>query len=280
MSAKVVKNTSYYSRFQTKFRRRREGKTEYVQRTQLIQQDKTKYGAAKYRLVARITNTRVIAQIVVAHLDHDETLCQANSIELKRYGVQCGLANYAAAYATGLLCARRFLTKLNLAETYDAIKAKEEEDEDDRRPFKVLLDVGLARTTTGARVFAVMKGAADGGLHIPHNDKRLAGGEDAEKQRFYILGGHVAHYMEELKKKDEAAYNRQFASYIKAGVTPDQIKGIYEKAHEGIRKNPSAAPKSTKEFGPKKPQTPKLSAEEKRKRLNEKLIAAGHPPRT
>ena len=278
MSAKVVKNTSYFSRFQTKYRRRRECKTDYVQRTQLIQQDKTKYGAAKYRLVARITNTRVIAQIVVAHLTHDETLCQANSLELKKYGIQLGLATYAAAYATGLLVARRFLTKLNLTEVFDK-QNEEEEDEDARRPFKVILDAGLARTTTGAKVFAVMKGAADGGLYIPHEDKRLAGGEDADKQRFYILGGHVAHYMEELKKKDEKAYQRQFSRYIKAGITADQIKGIYEKAHEQIRANPAAAPKTTKKFAPAKPQTKRLSAEEKRKLLNERLVAAGLTPR-
>ena len=36
------------------------------------------------------------------------------------------------------------------------------------RPFRCFLDVGLTRTTTGNRVFAVMKGAVDGGLDIPH----------------------------------------------------------------------------------------------------------------
>jgi large subunit ribosomal protein L5e len=35
--------------------------------------------------------------------------------------------------------------------------------------------VGLARTTTGARVFAALKGACDGGLNIPHNEKRFVG---------------------------------------------------------------------------------------------------------
>lgn len=34
--------------------------------------------------------------------------------------------------------------------------------------FRAYLDVGLARTTTGARVFGAMKGAADGGIDIPH----------------------------------------------------------------------------------------------------------------
>ena len=35
-------------------------------------------------------------------------------------------------------------------------------------PFRCVLDTGLARTTTGAKLFAAMKGAVDGGLDIPH----------------------------------------------------------------------------------------------------------------
>lgn len=34
--------------------------------------------------------------------------------------------------------------------------------------FRCFLDVGLVRTTTGARVFGALKGAVDGGLEIPH----------------------------------------------------------------------------------------------------------------
>lgn len=36
------------------------------------------------------------------------------------------------------------------------------------KPFHAVLDVGLYRTTTGARIFGALKGAADGGLDIPH----------------------------------------------------------------------------------------------------------------
>ena len=43
------------------------------------------------------------------------------------------------------------------------------------RPFKCLLDIGLARSTTGARVFGALKGAVDGGLDIPHSEKRFPG---------------------------------------------------------------------------------------------------------
>lgn len=42
------------------------------------------------------------------------------------------------------------------------------EEDGERRPFYALLDVGLKRTTTGARVFGALKGAADGGIEIPH----------------------------------------------------------------------------------------------------------------
>lgn len=39
---------------------------------------------------------------------------------------------------------------------------------DGPRPFRCCLDIGLVRVTTGHRVFAVLKGAVDGGLDIPH----------------------------------------------------------------------------------------------------------------
>jgi len=38
-----------------------------------------------------------------------------------------------------------------------------------------VLDVGLVRTTCGNRVFGALKGACDGGLHIPHSTKRFPG---------------------------------------------------------------------------------------------------------
>jgi ribosomal protein L18 len=87
----------------------------------------------------------------------------AYSHELKRYGLTVGLTNYAAAYATGLLLARRVDSKLKLGfKGMTAIDGKEYHVKvsktDGAAPFKALLDVGLARTTTGARVFGALKG--------------------------------------------------------------------------------------------------------------------------
>ena len=68
--------------------------------------------------MVRITNHKVIAQIVSAEIIGDRVMCSATSAELPRYGVKLGLTNYAAAYCTGLLCARRLLAKLGMAEMY------------------------------------------------------------------------------------------------------------------------------------------------------------------
>lgn len=177
---KVVKNKAYFMRYQTKFKRRREGKTDYFARKRLVIQDKDKYNTPKYRLVARITSRRVIAQVIYATIQGDRVFCAADSYELKKWGLNTGLANYASAYATGLLLARRLLQKVGLDTMYEGNKKCEadyhaDSEEKERRPFKVVLDTGLRATQTGAKVFAVMKGASDGGLYVPHEATRFPG---------------------------------------------------------------------------------------------------------
>lgn len=60
---KVVKNRAYFKRYQPKFKRRRQGKTDYYARKRLTVQDKNKYNTPKYRLIVRFTNKDVIAQV-------------------------------------------------------------------------------------------------------------------------------------------------------------------------------------------------------------------------
>mmetsp|Transcript_34157 Transcript_34157/g.46014 ORF Transcript_34157/g.46014 Transcript_34157/m.46014 type:complete len:189 (-) Transcript_34157:537-1103(-) len=178
---KVLKNKAYSKRYQTKYRRRRQGKTDYYARKRLVVQDKDKYAAKKYRFCVRRTNKRVICQVIYATIKGDRCMAAADSFELKKYGLTAGLTNYAASYATGLLCARRLLNSIGLADMYKGVSSADgeyysvAEVQAERRPFKALLDVGLIRTTTGNRVFGAMKGACDGGVHIPHNTKRFPG---------------------------------------------------------------------------------------------------------
>lgn len=109
-----------------------------------------------------------------------------------------------------------------------------------------MLDIGLARTTTGAKVFGVLKGALDGGLDIPHSEKRFVGYDreskslDGETLKKYIFAGHVGEYMEHLKDEDSEKYSAHFARFSKEGVDSDDLEDLYKKVHAAIRKDPSA----------------------------------------
>lgn len=287
---KVVKNSAYFKRFQTQFRRRREGKTDYRARQHLVLQDKNKYNSPKYRFVVRFTNTDIICQVAYAKIDGDHILAAAYAHELPRYGIKLGLTNYAAAYATGLLLARRVLQKLKLDTKYVGSVEATGEDynvealDDGPRPFMALLDVGLARTSTGSRVFAALKGMCDGGVNVPHSETRFVG-YDAEKKaldaavlRKYIYGGHVAAYMKKLLDEDQAAYDRQFSRYKAAGITADKLEKIYADAHKAIRANPAFVatekkkPAELKTYGKRR-----LTLAERKNRVAQKKVRLGYP---
>lgn len=167
--------------------------------------------------MVRITSGKVICQIIYATLKGDRVVCAADSSELKRFGLTTGLTNYASAYATGLLLARRLLKTLKMDKFYEGSKKIDGEyfdvadkENPERRPFYAILDIGLTTSTVGNKVFAALKGACDGGLHIPHNNKRFPGFSvvekvdkyDAKVHRDRIFGVHVDKYMALLKKED------------------------------------------------------------------------------
>jgi len=282
---KVVKNKAYYKRFQVKFRRRREGKTDFYARKRLIVQDKNKYNSPKYRLIVRFSNKDITCQIAFATADGDRILAYAYAHELKHFGIEVGLTNYAAAYATGLLVARRALKNLHLDDKYLGVEEADGAEflvsplDDGPNPLFVLLDVGLARTTTGARVFAAMKGAVDGGLEIPHKNKRFVGYNkeskefNAETLRKYIYGGHVADYMRKLEEEDPEKYQKQFSHFVKNEISPDHLEEIYKDAHRKIRENPEVPKKPRKESGHfiNKSKQRRKYAKERRNRVNQLL---------
>ncbi|CAI8039135.1 60S ribosomal protein L5 [Geodia barretti] len=148
------------------------------------------------------------------------------------------------------------------------------------RPFRCFLDVGLTRTTTGNRVFAVMKGAVDGGLEVPHNMKRLIGYDSDSQQhspetlRHYLYGGHVADYMKHLMEEDEEKYKTHFARFIKEGVTADGLEQMYKDAHAKIREDPSFTKKAPREDIKKKRwNRKKLTLKQRRDRVRQKKEA-------
>jgi len=147
--------------------------------------------------------------------------------------------------------------------------------------FRCYLDIGLARTTTGARLFGAMKGAIDGGLDIPHSESRFFGYDkeakkyDAEAHKNRIFGKHVADYMTSLKEEDEDSFKRQFSKFIAEGIAPEAIEGMYKKAHAAIRANPDPLPKKEKkaEGKQKRWNRKKFTASERKDRIRQKKEA-------
>lgn len=84
------------STYKLQFRRRKEGKTNYAKRLNLLK-------SGLPRLVARRTNKHVIVQVVEFEPKGDKTLVHVNSKQLEKMGWTAGKKSIPAAYLTGLL---------------------------------------------------------------------------------------------------------------------------------------------------------------------------------
>lgn len=182
--------------FETKFRRRREGKTDFAKRLQLLKSKKT-------RLVVRGFNKNYSAQLIEFKPEGDVTLATAVSKELEEYGWKAANSNLPAAYLTGFLCAKKGLK--------NGVK-------------EAILDVGLTSTIQGSRCFAALKGAIDAGLKIPANEKAFPPIER-------ISGKHIADFAGKLSPEEA---KKQFSKYYSTGQDPKKIPEYFEKAKKTI----------------------------------------------
>ncbi|KAK2495741.1 hypothetical protein MC885_005453 [Smutsia gigantea] len=131
----------------------------------------------RYQDDIHVTNRDIICQIAYALIEGDVIVCAAYAYahELPKYDAKVGLTDYAAAYCTGLLLARRLLNWFGMDKIYeDQVEVIGDEynvESIDGQPgaFTCYVDAGLARTTTGNKVSGALKGAVDGGLSIPHS---------------------------------------------------------------------------------------------------------------
>merc|ERR1711865_643428 len=136
----------------------------------------------------------------------------------------------------------------------------------ENRPFTANLDVGIKSTTTGARVFAALKGAVDGGLNVPHSEKRFVGYDRENKS-------YNAEDMRYLMEEDADKYKEHFSKFIEEEVAPDDLEDLYTSVHEAIREDPSPAEKE--EFEPNKEykNKAKKSYEDRKASVEEKKAA-------
>ncbi|QIB75049.1 50S ribosomal protein L18 [Halogeometricum borinquense] len=177
-------------RYKVPMRRRREVRTDYHQRLRLLK-------SGKPRLVARVSNKHVRAQLASPGPNGDNTHAAASSEDLAEYGWEAPTGNLPSAYLTGYLAGKR------------ALEAGLEE---------AVLDIGLNTATPGNKVFAVQEGAIDAGLEIPHNEDVLA---EWPRNR----GEHIAEYAEKL---DEPLYSGDFD----ATKLPEHFDEVLEQLQE------------------------------------------------
>lgn len=159
------------------FRRRRSGQTDYRRRLKLLRS-----GAP--RAVVRISNTQTTAQLVIYKPDGDEVVNTIGGRNLLTWGWPEGMsqksipASYLIGYALG--------------------KSSQKSGHSN-----AVLDIGLAASTTGSRVFAALAGMVDSGLDIPH-------GKAAFPAEDRLSGAHisdaVAKAVESTKSKIEGAF--------------------------------------------------------------------------
>ena len=139
-----------------RYKRRSTGQTDYHRRLKLLR-------SGTPRAVVRVTNTQVICQLVEYDAEGDQVIAAADGSSLRgkyAWPAKVSTKSVPAAYCTGYALAKQV--------------QKSGHDE-------AVLDIGLAASTRGNRVFAALKGMIDGGLWVPHSedifpsDERLAG---------------------------------------------------------------------------------------------------------
>ena len=180
------------------FRRKREQKTNYTKRLYLLM-------SRQARLVVRLTNTKVIAQLVTSTSSGDSVVVAVDSGRLVKLGWNYSGKNIPAAYLTGLLLAKLALKK--------GVK-------------EGILDTGFRYPHPAGKIYAVLKGVVDGGVKVPHS-------ADVFPHAERLQGGHVAQYATSLSSKKEV-FARRFAQYLKSNAQPAQITSSFDQVKKKI----------------------------------------------
>lgn len=181
-------------RYRVKYRRRREGKTNYKKRTKLLL-------SRKPRLIIRVTNKRIIAQIAKYGEEGDKISVTADSTMLQDYGWKGHTSNTPSAYLTGFLA---------------GVKAAKEGVEE------AVMDIGLATPVKGAKVFAALKGTIDSGIDVSHDSEVFP--DDSR-----IRGEHIAEFYNQAPQK--------FSDYEKKGLKPSDLPHHFEEIKNKIEQS-------------------------------------------
>lgn len=182
-----------------KFRRKREGKTNYTKRIKLLK-------SPNPRAVIRGSLSNMTVQIITYNEKGDKVLASASSKELqKTYGLKAHRGNIPSAYLTGLLCGK---------------KAKE------NKVKIVVTDIGMNVSVKGSKLYAAIKGLKEAGIEINCTEEVMPSEER-------IMGKDIENYAKQLKENKEA-YEKQFSSYLKNGLNPEELSKNVEEVKNKI----------------------------------------------
>ncbi|MCW8965922.1 MAG: 50S ribosomal protein L18 [Candidatus Pacearchaeota archaeon] len=151
-------------------RRRKENKTDYLNRLKLLKSNKP-------RLVFRRTNRYIISQYVTSYEAQDKVVFGVNSKDLLKYGwsesAKGSLKSITASYLTGYLAGKTIL---------------------DKKLEKPIVDFGMIRTLHKTKVFAFLKGMIESGIEISCD-------EECFPQENRIKGEHMKNKVDVEKIK-------------------------------------------------------------------------------
>lgn len=169
-------------RYKVEYRRKREGKTNYKDRLNLLKSKET-------RLVVRKSNRYVLVQLVNYDADGDEVLVTTRSDELKNFNWDLSMKNTPAAYLTGLLCGYKGMAK---------------------RIKSAIVDMGLNPSTKGSKLYAIVKGARDAGMEIPISEDIIPSEERITSKTIssYSNNEDVVRIFEETKREIEKKWKK------------------------------------------------------------------------
>lgn len=183
------------------YRRKRQGRTDYRHRLKLLISRQT-------RLVVRLSERNVLAQLIAYEQRGDRVLASASSKEIEKLGWKASRSSLPAAYLVGALLAKK------------AEKLKEP-------VTSAILDLGNLTPLPGSRVYAVLRGAVEAGLHVPHSEDVLPPDER-------ISGAHIEEYAKSLKSSDPDRYKEQFSAYIKNKLDPTTFTTYFNTFKEKV----------------------------------------------
>ena len=146
---------AYGPTYVVRFRRRREGRTDFRHRLRQVISDKP-------RIITKLTNRYIWASLSFYKEGGDEIKTTLCSKVLGERGFSGSLKNTPSAYAFGLLCAKEFL----------------------RYTKEAIIDLGRRPFHKGGRISAFVKGLIEGGLAVPY-------GEEAAPAKERLEGKHL-----------------------------------------------------------------------------------------